>query len=501
MEINCNPLSVILFIKEQLEILDDEQLPIVKTIPDGMLRIRGIAGTGKTILFAKLIAKIHQVHPDWKIAFIFFTQSLYNQIESLIRKEVIKKTDEEPDWNQIEVLHAWGQKEKEGDYLFSKRDGFYRNLAIKCGKKPLSSSEAERELQHLKRYISPPEKFEYICDRLEKEVTEIPTLYDVILIDEGQDLPFSFYRLAWKTLSEPKRLYWAYDEAQNISSLTVPKNTDIFGNNIGKFNARILNACYRTPRLLLMVAHAINMGLLRQEGPLQGVTTEKDWNDLGYEILEGDFSDFSVKAKNLVKIARCDRSSPHPIDKHPDLAEASGDLLVLETCSDETQEIEWIADAVAQDIADGLDPNYIIITAIRSSGEGNYFLAIKNALIRRGVDSLIAGIDESADTFWKPGYVTIASIYRVKGNEAYKVYVARFHCITSPEMKPEDELRKRNEAFVALSRSRIWCTITGMENPIFDELRKAKEQYPHLIFPAFNQKSLKKVNSARIDES
>jgi superfamily I DNA and RNA helicase len=61
--------------------------------------------------------------------------------------------------------------------------------------------------------------------------------------------------------------------------------------------------------------------------------------------------------------------------------------------------------------------------------------------------------------------------------------------------RDEAELRKRNEAFVALTRSRIWCAVTGLEDPIFDELRTAKQHYPNLIFPAFNQKSLKRVTS------
>ncbi|MDP0795416.1 hypothetical protein, partial [Klebsiella pneumoniae] len=79
------------------------------------------------------------------------------------------------------------------------------------------------------------------------------------------------------------------------------------------------------------------------------------------------------------------------------------------------------------------------------------------------------------------------------------VYVCRFHYAKIPlYWRQETELQKRNEAFVALTRTKIWCVITGVksENSIFDELQKIIEQYPYLVFPAFNQSSpsLQRVN-------
>jgi superfamily I DNA and RNA helicase len=114
MEFLANPLKVILSIQEQLEKLDEEQRPIASQIPSAPQRIRGLAGTGKTILLAKRLAKIHASHPEWKVAFVFFTQSLYEQIRERIYKECLKKTDEEPNWDIIHVLHAWGSVARNG---------------------------------------------------------------------------------------------------------------------------------------------------------------------------------------------------------------------------------------------------------------------------------------------------------------------------------------------------------------------------------------------------
>ena len=100
------------------------------------------------------------------------------------------------------------------------------------------------------------------------------------------------------------------------------------------------------------------------------------------------------------------------------------------------------------------------------------------------------------DIFRLGGYVTIAPIFRAKGNEAWKVYVCRFHCAVEPlAWRNEEEIHKRNEAFVALTRARVWSVVTGLESPVFAELQQAIEQSPYLIFPAFNQTTIKRDNN------
>ncbi|WP_233554342.1 hypothetical protein [Deinococcus cavernae] len=49
-----------------------------------------------------------------------------------------------------------------------------------------------------------------------------------------------------------------------------------------------MNRCYRTPGPVLLAAHALGMGLLRQEGMLAGLTNKADWKAIGYEV-EGQF--------------------------------------------------------------------------------------------------------------------------------------------------------------------------------------------------------------------
>ena len=498
-----NPVRVIQELESRFKLLDVEQQQVAFQIPPGPQRVRGLAGTGKTVLLAKKAAKMHAAHPEWKIAFVFFTRSLYDQILELIALYHREMTREEPNWGQVKVLHAWGAKEK---------PGFYRTLALSSGIQPIPANRTP--------YKSPSEAFNYVCEQLEEKVVDLPVLFDAIIIDEGQDLPPAFYRLALNTLSDPQRLIWGYDEAQGIGSLTIPQPKELFGEGVvdmrGSYEgnilkSRILNRCYRTPKKLLMLAHAVNMGLFREGGALQGITQKEEWERIGYEIVEGDFSPASVSKGRDVTITRPSATSPHPIDQDDfPSKDALGDVLTIRTFPTEEEEQEWIADHIAEDIRLGLDPWDIVITGPTGENEANqkklkgYFFDLQEKLKAKGVPSSICGIDTGADIFRKDGHVTISGIFRAKGNEAWKTYVCRFQYATQPLSwkDTENELHKRNEAFVALTRSRVWCVVTGLDDqPIFAEIERALENYPNMTFPAFNKASLRRQIEEEEDEA
>jgi superfamily I DNA and RNA helicase len=101
--------------------------------------------------------------------------------------------------------------------------------------------------------------------------------------------------------------------------------------------------------------------------------------------------------------------------------------------------------------------------------------------------------DENKDVFRQPGCVTLSGIRRAKGNEAYKVYAVNLHLDRSKGTGAVDtELVRRNQAFVALTRSKLWCVAVGREGPLMTELVAAKRQSGVLRFPAFNQTSLRR---------
>jgi len=86
-------------IKKDLFEVDMQQEIIGKTIPPGPQRIRGIAGSGKTVLLAQKAAHMHLKHPDWKIALIFFTRSLYDNVIQEVNKWLKRFSNGEVEYN------------------------------------------------------------------------------------------------------------------------------------------------------------------------------------------------------------------------------------------------------------------------------------------------------------------------------------------------------------------------------------------------------------------
>ena len=82
-------------------------------------RIRGLAGSGKTIALAIKAAYLHVQHPHWRIAVTFHTWSLKGHFRRLIRKFCFDLTGEEPDWARLRIVNSWGSLTADGD------DGLY----------------------------------------------------------------------------------------------------------------------------------------------------------------------------------------------------------------------------------------------------------------------------------------------------------------------------------------------------------------------------------------
>lgn len=95
-------------LEDSIANLDNLQGRAVIETVEGVQRIRGLAGSGKTIVLALKAAYLHAQHPDWKIAITFNTRSLKGQFKQLINTFTIEQTNEEPDWDNLHIIHAWG---------------------------------------------------------------------------------------------------------------------------------------------------------------------------------------------------------------------------------------------------------------------------------------------------------------------------------------------------------------------------------------------------------
>jgi superfamily I DNA and RNA helicase len=138
----------------------------------------------------------------------------------------------------------------------------------------------------------------------------------------------------------------------------------------------------------------------------------------------------------------------------------------------------------------------LMITALIGNNDPDYLNSMRDILQEYNIPAYVAGSGGNPSNFRINGNVTISNIFRAKGNEAWKVYLCRFNYVDEPiKWRNETEVHKRNEAFVGLTRSRVWCVVTGIgrdNTGIFAELNQSISQFPTFTFSAFNRSSLRR---------
>ncbi|BAZ18376.1 rfrA pentapeptide repeat-containing protein (plasmid) [Calothrix sp. NIES-4071] len=478
----------------EMDILQEQ---LGKQIPPGPQRIRGIAGSGKTVILAQRAAHLHLKYPEWNIAFIFFTRSLYDQVRREVDRWLQRFSNErvtlEDAKNKIQILHAWGANEEEGFY-----SQFKKKLNL--------PSILDFQLKG-----SPTEKLAQLYCRILNHQPPIKPCYDAILIDEGQDLvvnePLKFeerqpiYWLAWQTLrptssEKPhlRRLYWAYDEFQSLDALIVPEYKELFGRDLAeiligrsagvKYEGNILKSavmrcCYRTPGNILVAAFALGTGLLRPRGRLSRFGKE-DLKNNGF-MMRGD-----LRSNNsLIQIWRNAENCKNPVSelwKKPSIE--------FQTFKDRQEEVYALVQKVieAKNTGFKLDRHLMVICLGDKDKVQIQQKRIIEGLVQADISFFIPGSQgiNQADfaenqnffetkgnpsLFWMENAITLTGIHRAKGNEAFWVFISGLENIK------EDNPQLRNQLFVAMTRTKGWLWISGLEleqqKTLYEEVRQA----------------------------
>lgn len=443
-------------LEDSIANLDSRQSRAVIETITGVQRIRGLAGSGKTIVLALKAAYLHTQNPDWKIAVTFNTRSLKEQFTRLIETFVVEQTGEQPS-NNIKVLNAWGAPG--GD----SRTGIYYQYCVENGATYVDFAQARSKYGY-------EEAFSGAVKNALNEVDEPKQLYDAILIDEAQDFDPSFLQLCYQSLGKEKRLVYAYDELQSLTEASLPAPEELFGSDkngqpIVSFDGKnpsqdiILEKCYRNSRPVLASAHALGFGIYREPDPKlgTGLTQMFDrselWTDVGYEVIGGTLED-----NNNVTLARSPSASPEFLE-NPGAVEP---LIIFGGFPDFQSQAQWIAAQIEKNLTqDELRPEDIIVINPDPLSTSKQMGPIRKILFERGIQTHLAGVDTSGDVFFRPdeGSVAFTGIFRAKGNEAGMVYVINAQdCYNS-----FGQIGKvRNRLFTAMTRSKAWVRVVGV---------------------------------------
>ena len=459
-----------------MSMLDSAQFNTVYNTIRTHSRIRGLAGSGKTILLVKKMAYLHYKNPELELAYVFYTKSLKQYIERLFRDfyhDFDKVKD--PDMRKIHILHSWGGSEMAGF------------LSVTCRENGIVCKSWAEAKNH--------GGFEYACnDALNVSGGKIAPKYNYIFIDEAQDFCLSFFKLALKTLKYTGKMIYAYDELQSLNeNNTMPTKQQIFGDDVCEdIN---LSVCYRTPMEILVAAHSLGLGIYKcnADGSNGIVNMMEDytiWNAVGYKIKNGELS-----YGKYVEMYRDEEIEFKPSDS----------VRIFKTASEKDQ-YKSVAEEIFRLLEkEDVSPEDIMIIDLNTLSLQDDYTAFKTSLYNEGNPfqiNLNLVNKDNAFAFRKKGSLTYTSIFRAKGNEANIVFVINTQSMSSISSV------SRNRIFTAMTRAKFMVYLYGVatgESSVMNsyeaELEAVKSNDYELRFIYPTEKELKEMRSIAKVES
>lgn len=472
--------AIIKLLEETIANLDSQQESAIIEYKGGIQRIRGLAGSGKTIVLALKAAYLHATNSDLDIVVTFNTRALKNQFIDLIELFCIQKTGRKPNFNKIRIMQAWGSPSSPGVYYeFCTTNGvIYHDYRSTSDKDHPFDAACKASFGAIKQ-------------------TLIKELYDVMLVDEAQDLSENFLNMAYTMLRKDpkgrKNLIYAYDELQKLSvgySLRSPKS--MFG--VDDMNDIILKKCYRNSRSLLTTAHALGFGIYREKGLVQFFDQPQLWEDLGYHTESG-----SLKKGKEVVLSRKDEATHKFIEENVDIE----DLIIFNSFANKQEQAERVAEDIIKNLTKDelLYNDIIVINPIALTTKSEVSL-IRGILFKKGYKTHITGASNS-DVFFETNSIAFTGINRAKGNEVPMVYIINAdECYSHPILVDRDLQRRRNILFTAMTRSKAWVRVYGCGSrmdALIGEYKKVKSKGFVLDFVYPSQQEIDNMNTIRRD--
>jgi superfamily I DNA and RNA helicase len=456
-------------IEEAITSFDREQKRSSIVAPfDGPQRIRGLAGSGKTVVLAWKAALTHLRDPEATIIYTFYTRSLYQHIRRLVTRFYRQFDDQDPDWNRLKIMHAWGGRTSEGVYY---------NACVSHDIVPLTYSDAKRASRD-------QDPFDFACKILLEKANLTP-MYEYIFIDEGQDFPASFINLSVK-IAEKRRVVWAYDDLQTIWQPNAPTPEEVFGtdengNSLVELDLdTVLYNCYRNPREVLVCAHALGFGIYGKI--VQMLENKAHWEDIGYVVQSGEF----VEGSEIV----IERPKEYSLST---ISEACQPTKIVRAVVYDNfeEEIDQVAQAIKNDVTDGLRPDDILVVVVDDRAATNYLNLLSSKLAELGIGSNNIHADSyGIRDFFREEQVTLSTVHKAKGNEAFSVYVVGVDALFSSYAG----VRERNMLFTAMTRAKGWVQVSGIAPwaaTCKEEIDAALANFPYLRFGYPSEEELK----------
>ncbi len=214
-------------------VLNDEQKRHVESGPGQHQRLRGVAGSGKTLVLAQRAANL--ASEGKRVLIITFNVTLWHYI-----RDHVSRAQRNFTWTNIEFNHFHGFCR---DYLLENDQQW---------------PQSEKKCNEIFFNITVPK---VVTTLLKHGMNKKQRKYDAILIDEGQDFQKEWYQMLCLFLTDNDEVFFTIDERQNIYKKD-HSWVDSMTETKFKGRWRILKGCYRVPDEILSVANGFSRQFL-----------------------------------------------------------------------------------------------------------------------------------------------------------------------------------------------------------------------------------------------
>jgi hypothetical protein len=206
-----------------VQVMDREQERLARSLGDGHRLLRGVAGSGKTLVLIGRVRYLLDQHPDWRFLVVCYNRVLAGFLHRTIGDRRV----------EVSTFDAWCRHQ-------------LRAASVDVPEPPGRG----------------PQWDEFWVETVPKLLSEafdegrVPTgAYQAILVDEGQDFADTWYRLLLRALDPAaNRLFIALDSSQNIYRRRISWRS--LGIQIAG-RTKVLKRNYRNTRSVLSAAYAM----------------------------------------------------------------------------------------------------------------------------------------------------------------------------------------------------------------------------------------------------
>ena len=395
-------------------ILDLTQEQMAKKVDSGHTIVRGIAGSGKSLVLCAKAKIIAEAHPDWKTLVICFNNSLKSQIDFYLKhlNDIFITRPAKPNW---EIAAFYG-------FLFKLR----RELGYKDLPENIFSYETDGH------HATEDETCHMVGEHLQK-MAALPGAprYDAILVDESQDFHHAWLKglLAFMK-PETNFIILAEDPNQKIYQRNFTyKEAGI--NIVGR--VRKLPVAYRSTKEIIFPATLL-------------VQNSK----------HDDFFRQYVGEDNFATLFKEAGGTP------PEVVVVPGDMAG-----------RFLAENICADIKKGLAYSDIAVICPKKFQTERFHACLEHYKIP---SYWLVRDDESKRNFQTAcDKVVVTTVHSAKGLEFEKVYFMELDCLP---MKHLNERENASLIYVAMTRAKKSLTIvSGSKTETFSRISETVQKY------------------------